>query len=79
MSSVSVVVPVKDGERYLEELLDALAREGVEETLVIDSGSRDRSRDIARSAGVDAARDRSRASSRTAARATSAPSAPRAS
>jgi glycosyltransferase involved in cell wall biosynthesis/GT2 family glycosyltransferase len=50
--SVSAVVPVKDGERYLEELLDALAREGVDETLVIDSGSRDRSREIARSAGV---------------------------
>jgi O-antigen biosynthesis protein len=50
--SISAVVPVKDGERYLEELLVALAREGVEETLVIDSGSRDRSREIARSAGV---------------------------
>jgi glycosyltransferase involved in cell wall biosynthesis len=50
--STSAVVPVKDGERYLEELLEALAREGVEETLVIDSGSRDRSRDIARSAGA---------------------------
>jgi O-antigen biosynthesis protein len=53
VSTVSVVVPVKDGERYLEELLDALAREGVEETLVIDSGSRDRSCQIARSAGVE--------------------------
>jgi glycosyltransferase involved in cell wall biosynthesis len=42
------VIPVKDGERYLEELLDALARERVDQTLVIDSGSRDRSRDIAR-------------------------------
>ncbi len=52
MSSVSVVIPVRDGERYLEELLDALAREGVAETLVIDSGSRDRSRQIVRSAGV---------------------------
>ena len=50
--STSAVVPVKDGERYLEELLEALAREGVEETLVIDSGSRDRSRDIARSTGA---------------------------
>ncbi len=53
MSSVSTVVPVKDGERYLEELLDALAREGVDETLVIDSGSRDRSLQIARAAGVE--------------------------
>lgn len=53
MTSVSAVVPVKDGERYLEELLDALRREGVDETLVIDSGSRDRSVQIARSAGVE--------------------------
>jgi glycosyltransferase involved in cell wall biosynthesis/GT2 family glycosyltransferase len=53
VTSVSVVIPVKDGERYLEELLDALAREGVDETLVIDSGSHDRSREIARSAGVE--------------------------
>jgi O-antigen biosynthesis protein len=53
VSTVSVVIPVKDGERYLEELLDALAREGVEETLVIDSGSRDRSCQIARRAGVE--------------------------
>jgi rhamnosyltransferase len=48
--SVSVVIPVKDGERYLGELLDALAREQVDETLVIDSGSRDRSVEIARAA-----------------------------
>jgi glycosyltransferase involved in cell wall biosynthesis len=53
VSSVSAVIPVKDGERYLEELLDALAREGVPEILVIDSGSRDRSLQIARAAGVE--------------------------
>jgi glycosyltransferase involved in cell wall biosynthesis len=53
VSRVSVVIPVKDGERYLEELLAALAREGAEEVLVIDSGSRDRSREIARAAGVE--------------------------
>ena len=52
MSTVSAVIPVKDGARYLEELLEALAREGVDEILVIDSGSRDRSREIARAAGV---------------------------
>lgn len=52
MSAVSVVIPVKDGERYLEELLQALEREGAQEILVIDSGSRDRSREIARAAGV---------------------------
>jgi O-antigen biosynthesis protein len=50
---MSVVIPVKDGERYLEELLQALAREGIEDTLVIDSGSRDRSLEIARAAGVE--------------------------
>ena len=53
MSTVSAVIPVKDGEHYLGELLGALAREGVDETLVIDSGSSDRSREIARSAGVE--------------------------
>jgi glycosyltransferase involved in cell wall biosynthesis/GT2 family glycosyltransferase len=51
--SMSVVIPVKDGERYLEELFDALAREGIEETLVIDSGSRDRTLEIVRAAGVE--------------------------
>lgn len=53
MTGVSAVIPVLDGERYLAELLDALAREGVDEVLVIDSGSRDRSREIARAAGVE--------------------------
>jgi rhamnosyltransferase len=53
VSKVSVVIPVKDGERYLEELLDALAREKPAEILVIDSGSRDRSCEIARAAGVE--------------------------
>lgn len=53
MKSVSTVIPVKDGERYLEELLAALAREGVDEVLVIDSGSRDGSVSIAREAGVE--------------------------
>ena len=51
-ASVSVVIPVLNGERYLEELLEALRREQVDETLVIDSGSRDRSREIARAAGA---------------------------
>lgn len=53
MSRVSAVIPVKDGERHLAELLDALAREGVDEVLVIDSGSCDGSREIARSAGAE--------------------------
>jgi glycosyltransferase involved in cell wall biosynthesis len=50
---VSVVIPVKDGERYLQELLAALAQEAPDEVLVIDSGSSDRSREIARAAGVE--------------------------
>ena len=49
---VTAVVPVKDGARYLGELLDALAREGVDEVLVVDSGSRDGSVDLARRAGA---------------------------
>jgi len=50
--SVAVVVPVKDGRRYLAELLAALAEQRVDEVLVIDSGSTDGSVDIARRAGV---------------------------
>jgi glycosyltransferase involved in cell wall biosynthesis len=52
---VSVVIPVKDGARYLRELLDALLREGVDEVLVIDSGSRDDSCEIVRTARASAA------------------------
>lgn len=53
MSRFSVVIPVKNGERYLEEVLAAIKREAPEEVLVIDSGSRDRSVEIARAAGVE--------------------------
>lgn len=54
MSRVSVVIPVKDGARYLAELLEALRREGADELLVIDSGSTDGSLEIARAAtGVE--------------------------
>jgi glycosyltransferase involved in cell wall biosynthesis len=49
---VTAVVPVKDGSRFLGELLDALAREGVDEVLVIDSGSSDGSVPLARAAGA---------------------------
>lgn len=52
---VAVAIPVKDGERYLEEVLAAIAAQEMDadvETLVIDSGSRDRSVDVARAAGV---------------------------
>jgi glycosyltransferase involved in cell wall biosynthesis len=49
---VTAVIPVKDGARFLGDLLGALAREGVDEVLVIDSGSRDDSPKIARAAGA---------------------------
>lgn len=49
---VSVVIPVKDGARYLAEVLAALEREGADEVLVIDSGSRDGSPTVARAAGA---------------------------
>jgi glycosyltransferase involved in cell wall biosynthesis/GT2 family glycosyltransferase len=52
VTSVSVVIPVKDGARYLGEVLDALAREAPDEVLVIDSGSADGSPAIARAAGA---------------------------
>ncbi len=51
--SMAAVIPVKNGERYLEELLEALSVEALEEILVIDSGSRDRSVEITRRAGVE--------------------------
>jgi glycosyltransferase involved in cell wall biosynthesis len=49
--SFSVVIPVLDGARYLAEVLAALPGEA--EVLVIDSGSRDGSLEIARAAGVE--------------------------
>ena len=51
--SVSVVIPVKDGEERLEEVLAAVRAQGDLELIVIDSGSRDHSREIARAAGAD--------------------------
>ena len=53
MSRFSVVIPVKDGARYLEELLVAVAHENPDEVLMIDSGSSDGSLEIARALGVD--------------------------
>ena len=49
---VSAIIPVKDGGRYLGEVLGALARQGVDEIVVVDSGSRDGSVEIARAAGA---------------------------
>ncbi len=55
--SVSVVVPVKNGERYLQELLTAVSGQAADaeslQILVIDSGSTDSSVTIARAAGAD--------------------------
>lgn len=53
MTDISVVLPVLNGERYLKEVLAALEAEVGAEILVIDSGSRDRSVEIARSAGAE--------------------------
>jgi len=55
-SGISVVIPVKDGARYLPELLDAVRGQRVDEPveiLVVDSGSRDGSVEIARAAGAE--------------------------
>ena len=50
----SVVIPVKDGARYLAEVLAAVrAQEDGIEVLVIDSGSSDGSQEIARAAGAE--------------------------
>lgn len=49
---VSIVIPTYNGERYLHEVLDAIFHQDVDfafEVIVIDSGSRDRTCDIARS------------------------------
>lgn len=53
--AVSVVIPVLNGERYLAEVLDAILAQRLDEdieVLVIDSGSTDRSLEIARAAEV---------------------------
>lgn len=53
--TVSVVIPVFNGEELLEEVLTAVAAQDLDEdveTLVIDSGSSDRSVEIARKAGA---------------------------
>jgi O-antigen biosynthesis protein len=51
--TLSIVIPVKDGEERLEEVLAAVVSQGAPELIVIDSGSRDRSREIARAAGAE--------------------------
>lgn len=54
--TVSVVIPVFNGARYLAEVLDAVGRQQLDEEvelLVIDSGSSDGSQAIARAAGAE--------------------------
>ncbi len=53
MATVSVVIPVKDGAETLGPLLEALRAERPDEVLVIDSGSRDGSLELARAAGAE--------------------------
>lgn len=50
LSRFSVAIPVKNGARYLREVLTAAHEQGSGEILVIDSGSEDGSVDIARHA-----------------------------
>jgi glycosyltransferase involved in cell wall biosynthesis len=52
VTSVSVVIPVKDGGPLLERVVSAVRAQGDLELVVIDSGSRDRSRQVARAAGA---------------------------
>jgi glycosyltransferase involved in cell wall biosynthesis len=48
-----VIVPVRDGERHLARVLAGVRAQGDAELIVIDSGSVDRSREIARAADAD--------------------------
>ena len=53
---ISIVIPVKDGGQDLVHCLDAIARQKVDdevEVVIVDSGSRDDSVEIARSRGAD--------------------------
>ena len=59
---VSVVVPVRNGERFLREALDSVLAQDYEplELIVVDDGSTDRSGDIARACGARVIRQESR-------------------
>ena len=56
MVDVSILIPTKNGERYIAEVLDqALHRQQTDrslEAIVLDSGSRDRTRELAAKAGA---------------------------
>ena len=53
MPSVSVVIPVKDGGPLLERVLGEVRAQGEVELIVLDSGSADGSRELARAAGAE--------------------------
>jgi glycosyltransferase involved in cell wall biosynthesis len=53
VTTVSVVIPVKDAGPLFERVLEGVRAQGELELLVIDSGSRDRSRELARAAGAE--------------------------
>jgi glycosyltransferase involved in cell wall biosynthesis len=53
VSGVSVVIPVKDAGPGFERVLEAVRSQGPAELVVVDSGSRDRSRELARAAGAE--------------------------
>ncbi|HEY3217223.1 MAG TPA: glycosyltransferase family 2 protein [Candidatus Eisenbacteria bacterium] len=50
--SVAVVIPARDEEASLPRLLAQLPRQGIREIVVVDNGSRDRTAEVARSAGA---------------------------
>jgi O-antigen biosynthesis protein len=53
VTTVSVVIPVKDGGQLLERVLSAARAQGPDELIVIDSGSRDGSVEVARAAEAE--------------------------
>ncbi len=52
MSQLSVIIPVLNGERFLQQALDSIPRDLDVEVLVVDDGSTDSSVELARAAGA---------------------------